>query len=79
MSVDMTERHIGAIVRRLRRQRQLTQEQLAARTGLSQGHVSHLENGERLNPGMTTLKRLAPRSRRAGGGTAEVNQKREDD
>jgi transcriptional regulator with XRE-family HTH domain len=60
MSVDMTERHIGAIVRRLRRQRQLTQEQLAARTGLSQGHVSHLENGERLNPGMTTLKRLAP-------------------
>jgi transcriptional regulator with XRE-family HTH domain len=37
----------------------LTQEQLAARTGLSQGHVSHLENGERLNPGMTTLKRLA--------------------
>jgi transcriptional regulator with XRE-family HTH domain len=59
MSVDMTERHIGAIVRRLRRQRQLTQEQLAARTGLSQGHVSHLENGERLNPGMTTLKRLA--------------------
>ena len=59
MSVDMTERHIGTIVRRLRRQRQLTQEQLAARTGLSQGHVSHLENGERLNPGMTTLKRLA--------------------
>lgn len=60
MSYDiMTERRIGAVVRRLRRQRKLTQAQLAARAGLSQGHLSHVERGERLNPGMTSLKRLA--------------------
>jgi transcriptional regulator with XRE-family HTH domain len=55
----MTHRRLGAVVRRLRKQRDLTQEQLAARAGLTQGHLSRLEAGERPNPGAVTLKRLA--------------------
>jgi transcriptional regulator with XRE-family HTH domain len=43
----------------LRKQRDLTQEQLARRAGITQGHLSQLEAGGRLNPGAATLKRLA--------------------
>jgi len=43
----------------LRKQRDLTQEQLARQAGFTQGHLSHLEAGGRLNPSAATLKRLA--------------------
>jgi len=36
----------------------LTQKQLSERTGINQGDISRLENGE-ANPSLNTLKRLA--------------------
>ena len=59
MAAVMTPRRIGAVIRRLRTRRGLTQDQLAARSGLTQSGLSKLEAGERPNPGMTTLKKLA--------------------
>ncbi len=59
MPDDMTQRRLGAVVRRLRVQQNLTQERLAARAGLTQGHLSKIEAGERPNPGVATLKKLA--------------------
>jgi transcriptional regulator with XRE-family HTH domain len=37
----------------------MTQEVLARRAGITQGHLSKIESGERPNPSVTTLKRLA--------------------
>jgi transcriptional regulator with XRE-family HTH domain len=59
MPFDMTERRLGAVVRRLRRQQDLTQEQLARRAGLTQGHLSKIEAGMRQSPTAHTIKRLA--------------------
>jgi transcriptional regulator with XRE-family HTH domain len=55
----MTEKRLGAVVRRLRRQQDLTQEQLARRAGVTQGHLSQIESGARPNPGALIVKRLA--------------------
>jgi transcriptional regulator with XRE-family HTH domain len=59
MANAMTEKRLGAVVRRLRRQQELTQEQLARRAGLNQGHLSQIESGARANPGVLIVKRLA--------------------
>jgi transcriptional regulator with XRE-family HTH domain len=55
----MTVRRLGALVRRLRGRQDLTQEVLARRAGITQGHLSKIESGDRQNPSATTLKRLA--------------------
>jgi transcriptional regulator with XRE-family HTH domain len=55
----MTEKRIGAVVRRLRRQQNLTQEQLAWRARVTQGHLSLIESGARPNPGSLIIRRLA--------------------
>jgi transcriptional regulator with XRE-family HTH domain len=55
----MTQRRLGAVVRRLRRRRDLTQEALARRAGITQGHLSRLETGRRPQPTADTIKRLA--------------------
>jgi transcriptional regulator with XRE-family HTH domain len=59
MPNDMTEPRLGAVVRRLRVRQDMTQEVLARRAGITQGHLSKIESGERPNPSVTTLKRLA--------------------
>jgi transcriptional regulator with XRE-family HTH domain len=59
MPDDMTEPRLGAVVRRLRLRQDLTQEVLARRAGVTQGHLSKIESGERPNPSVATLKRLA--------------------
>jgi len=59
MADAMTEKRLGAVVRRLRRQHDLTQEQLARRAGLDQGHLSQIESGKRANPSAAVLKKLA--------------------
>lgn len=41
-----------------REEQNLTQKQLAEKTGISQADISRLENGES-NPSLSTLKRLA--------------------
>ena len=59
MSGEMTQRRLGAVIRRLRKAQDLTQERLAARAGIAQGHLSHLERGTRRDPSVATLKKLA--------------------
>lgn len=49
---------VGKNAARLRRERGLTQEQLADRSGLSQQYISGLESGKR-NPTVLTLFELA--------------------
>jgi transcriptional regulator with XRE-family HTH domain len=49
---------VGRNAARIRKERGLTQEQLAERSGLSQQYLSGLERGQR-NPTIVTLHELA--------------------
>lgn len=49
---------VGRNLQRLRRQKGLTQEQFAVRSGFSQQYISGLERGRR-NPTVVTLYELA--------------------
>jgi transcriptional regulator with XRE-family HTH domain len=49
---------VGRNVRRVRQQRELTQEQLAERSGFSQQYISGLEAGRR-NPTIVTIYEIA--------------------
>jgi len=55
--MDM-RRLVGGNFARIRRQRSLTQEQVAERSGFSQQYISGLERGQR-NPTVVTLFELA--------------------
>jgi transcriptional regulator with XRE-family HTH domain len=55
----MTQRRLGAVVRRWRKRRNLTQGELARRAGLGQAHLSLIESGARANPTAAVLKKLA--------------------
>lgn len=46
-------------LQKFRERRKLTQAQLAIRSGVSQQAISKIENGERNNPGVYTLQKLA--------------------
>ena len=46
-------------LRALRDAARLTQDELAARSGLSQGHIVSLEQGRVTNPTLATLEALA--------------------
>jgi putative transcriptional regulator len=61
MSIDnsMTEKRLGAVLRRLRRQRDLTQKRLAQRAGIDQGYLSNIESGKRPHPSAVIVKKLA--------------------
>ena len=48
----------GRVLRRIRRERDLSQEALAHRAGLARNHVSELERARR-DPGLATLVQLA--------------------
>ena len=49
---------VGRNAARIRREKQLTQEQLAERSGLSQQYISGLERGQR-NPTIVTVYEIA--------------------
>ena len=51
-------RLVGRNIERIRRQKNITQEQLAERSGFSQQYISGLERGHR-NPTIVTLYELA--------------------
>ena len=55
----MTPRRLGTVLRQLREDRKLTQEQLAKRAKITRSHLSLLEAGHRKNPSLDVLKRLA--------------------
>jgi transcriptional regulator with XRE-family HTH domain len=50
---------IGARVKRLRSQRGLSQYALAKHSGVSQPYLWELEAGQKTNPGIETLRKLA--------------------
>ena len=53
------KKRIGTVIKRLREARRLTQQELAKKARVSQAHLSRLETGERADPGISILKRLA--------------------
>ena len=58
----------GKVLRRLRRERDLSQEALAERAGLARNHLSEIERARR-DPGLTTLVQIADA---LGIGTGEL-------
>jgi transcriptional regulator with XRE-family HTH domain len=55
----MTPRRLSTMLRELREERKLTQEELAKRAQITRSHLSLLELGRRKNPSLNVLKRLA--------------------
>jgi len=53
-----TRESFGAKLQQLRKQKRLTQEELAAKAGLSRKKINMIENG-RSNPGLDILNRIA--------------------
>ena len=53
-----TEMDIIRAIVKARKEQQITQAELAARTGINQGDISRLERGTR-NPSLNMLKKLA--------------------
>jgi transcriptional regulator with XRE-family HTH domain len=51
--------HLGTRVYKLRRQRKLSQQELAELVGVNQSFISKIERGEQTNPNAETLKGLA--------------------
>ena len=49
---------IGENIKSIRKEKKITQKELAERTGINQADISKLENGTR-NPSLKMLKRLA--------------------
>lgn len=50
---------IGRRIRALRRERGMTQEALGTRTGLDRIYIGELERGQRTNPTLVNLRRIA--------------------
>ena len=55
----MTARRLGHMLKRLREERGMTQEELARRAKLTKPYISQIENGVRKNPSLPALQRLA--------------------
>ena len=55
----MTPRTIGMALRRIREAKGVSQLELAKKAKVAQGYISALEAGEKKNPGINVLKRLA--------------------
>jgi transcriptional regulator with XRE-family HTH domain len=59
MDMGMSPRPIGTVLKRLRERRGLSQLALAQRADVAQGYISALEAGQKRNPGVVTLRKLA--------------------
>ncbi len=57
LSPEAKQQSIGTILRLLRKQLHMTQEQLARRSGIAQSSIARLESNK-LNPSIQTLQRL---------------------
>jgi len=47
------------VIKKLREQRDMTQEELAKKAGVTQGYIAQLERGLRKNPSLPALRKLA--------------------
>ena len=50
---------LSALLKRLRKERGLTQLELAKTAGVAQGYVSALEAGQKNNPSVAVMRKLA--------------------
>jgi len=55
----MSPRKLGAVLKRLREERGLTQLELAKTAGGAQGYISALEAGHKDNPSVAVMRKLA--------------------
>ena len=55
----MSPKRIGAVLKRLREGKGMSQLELAKRAKVAQGYISDLEAGGKKNPGVETLRKLA--------------------
>jgi transcriptional regulator with XRE-family HTH domain len=55
----VSPRRLKTVIRKLREEREMSQLELAKKSGVAQGYISSLEAGEKKNPGIDVLKRLA--------------------
>jgi transcriptional regulator with XRE-family HTH domain len=55
----MSPSRLGTVIKRLRNQRGLTQVALARKAKVTQTYVAKIEGGDRMNPSLPVLKRLA--------------------
>ena len=58
MALPLMKRHHGIVLRGLRNRDNLTQSELAQKTGMLQSHISEMENGTR-SIGKTIAKKFA--------------------
>jgi transcriptional regulator with XRE-family HTH domain len=50
---------LATVIKKLREQRDMTQEQLAKKARVTQGYIAQLEGGLRRNPSLPSLRKLA--------------------
>jgi transcriptional regulator with XRE-family HTH domain len=55
----MSSKRIGLVLKRLREAKGLSQLELAKRAKVAQAYLSELEAGQKKNPGIETLRKLA--------------------
>jgi transcriptional regulator with XRE-family HTH domain len=55
----MSPKRIGAVLKQLREAKGMSQLELAKRAKVAQGYISDLEAGDKKNPGIETLRKLA--------------------
>lgn len=58
LTMDKKDRSVGPLVRKLRLERNMTQDQLAWKTDLSRSYIQHLENGRTHDLKVSTMVRL---------------------
>jgi len=55
----MSPQRIGKVLKKLREQKGLSQLELAKRADVAQAYISEMEAGDKKNPGIETLRKLA--------------------
>ncbi len=55
----MSPQKIGRVLKPVREDKGLSQYALAGKSRVAQGYISQLEAGEKKNPGIETLKKIA--------------------
>ena len=58
VNITAVSRKIGLKIRKIREEREITQEQLALNAGLNRAYIGYIERGER-NPSTDTLVKIA--------------------